>query len=85
VPYLDLWHHRNKPDWFDPLDRHRLPVEPQDPLALQIQNLCDVIRGTAKPIVPGREGLNTLKVIEAVKQAADTGTLIHVAPEARGT
>jgi len=78
VPYLDLWHHRNKPDWLDPLDRHRLPVEAQDPLALQVRNLCDVIRGTAKPVVPGREGLNTLKVIAAVKQAAETGTLIHV-------
>jgi hypothetical protein len=33
----------------------------------------DLIRGTAQPVVSGRECLNTLRVIAAVKAAAATG------------
>jgi predicted dehydrogenase len=37
-----------------------------------------VIRGAAQPVVSGREGLATLKVIAAVKQAAATGQTVDV-------
>ena len=50
----------------------------EDPLKVQIRHFCDVIRGRAKPIVSGREGLQTLKVIEAVKQAAGSGQPVAV-------
>ncbi len=78
VPYLDLWQHPGEPDWFTPLARVRLPVAGKDPLGLQVRNLCEVIRGTALPVVTGQEGLNTLRVIAAVKQAAATGGRIDV-------
>lgn len=78
VPYLDLWHNKTKTGWWEPIASERLPVEPRDPLGLQVRNLCDVIRGTAEPVVPGREGLKTLKVIAAVKQAAATGQIVHL-------
>ncbi len=45
----------------------------EDPLARQIAHFCDVIRGRAQPLVSGREGLQTLRVIEALKQSAETG------------
>jgi predicted dehydrogenase len=70
VPYLDLWRNPAKPGWWEPLERERLPFDRKDPLGLQIQNFCDVIRGRAQPVVSGREGLNTLKVIAAIKEAA---------------
>jgi predicted dehydrogenase len=73
VPYLDLWHHPTKPSWWEPIVHERLPVDYTDPLGLQVRNLCGVIRGTAEPVVSGRQGLNTLKVIDAVKTAAATG------------
>ena len=37
-----------------------------DPLGLQVRQFCRVIRGTEPPLVSGREGLETLKVIAAV-------------------
>ena len=52
--------------------------EKEDPLGLQIANFCGVIRGTAEPVVSGREGLKTLRVIDAVKRAAETGDLVSV-------
>ena len=78
VPYLDLWSNRGEPSWWEPIEHERLPATTQDPLGLQIRNFCAVIRGTAQPVVSGREGLNTLKVIAAVKQAAATGRTIDI-------
>jgi predicted dehydrogenase len=78
IPHLDLWHNKAAPSWMEPIDRERLTVEAEDPLALQVRNLCDVIRGVAQPVVSGREGLETLKVIAAVKQAAATGETVDV-------
>ncbi|SMH48457.1 Gfo/Idh/MocA family protein [Azospirillum agricola] len=79
VPQLDLWHHPTRPSWWEPIARERLPTGVEDPLGLQIRNLCNVIRGVEAPVVSGREGLNTLKVVAAVKQAAATGRRVEPA------
>ncbi len=80
VPCLDLWHHPTRPSWWEPIVRERLPVDDRDdPLGLQVRNLCNVIRGREAPVVSGREGLNTLKVIAAVKEAAATGRRVEPA------
>ncbi|MGY3357012.1 putative dehydrogenase [Bradyrhizobium sp. GM0.4] len=76
IPQLDLWHHPSKASWWAPIERERLRFEKEDPLGLQIANFCGVIRGTATPVVSGREGLKTLRVIDAVKRAAETGDLV---------
>ena len=78
LPQLDLWHHPSKASWWAPLERERLSFVPQHPLGLQIANFCAVINGTAKPVVSGREGLNTLRVIDAIKRAAESGSLVSV-------
>ncbi|WP_368507317.1 Gfo/Idh/MocA family oxidoreductase [Bradyrhizobium lupini] len=76
IPQLDLWHHPSKASWWAPIERERLRFEKEDPLGLQIANFCGVIRGTATPVVSGREGLKTLRVIDAIKRAAETGDLV---------
>jgi predicted dehydrogenase len=43
-----------------------------------VRNLCEVVRGAAQPVVSGREGLATLKVIAAIKQAAATEQEVKV-------
>jgi predicted dehydrogenase len=78
IPQLDLWHHTDQASWWAPLERERLNFVPEDPLGLQIANFCAVISGIAKPVVSGREGLNTLRVIDAVNRAAESGTLVSV-------
>jgi predicted dehydrogenase len=79
LPYLDLWHNETTPSWLQPIARERQPVTVEDPLTLQIRNFCAVIRGQDVPVVSGREGLSTLKVIAAVKEAAATGRLVRIA------
>ena len=78
VPYLDLWSNAGEPSWWEPIERERLLVDFQDPLGLQVRNLCEVVRGTARPVVSGRDGLETLRVIEAVKTAARTGRAVRL-------
>jgi predicted dehydrogenase len=80
VPQLEFWSNPGKRSWLEPLIRERIPFVPEDPLKLQIRHFCDVIRGQAAPIMPGREGLATLKVIEAVKDSARIGAIIAIDP-----
>ena len=61
-----------------PIECERLTYQADDPLGLQIANFCAVIRGVAEPVVSGREGLKTLKVIDAIKRAAKSGAIVSV-------
>lgn len=79
VPHLDLWHNPTKPSWWETIERERLPAAAEDPLGLQVRQFCRTIRGVEEPLVSGREGLETLKVISAVKEAAATGETVHLA------
>ncbi|MDR6668867.1 Gfo/Idh/MocA family oxidoreductase [Rhizobium sp. 1399] len=81
IPDLTLWTNTGRPDWREKLTEERLPVTPADPLTLQLQHFCDVIEGTATPLVSGREGLATLEVIEAIKASASTGRTIFLKGE----
>ena len=80
IPQLEVWSNPGKRGWWEPMVRERVHVVQEDPLKLQIRHFCDVIQGTAKPIVSGREGLNTLKVINAVFEAAETGIKVRIEP-----
>ena len=79
IPHLDVWHNRGERSWLEPIHRERVRVERQDPLRLQVRQFCRVIRGLEQPLVSGREGLETLKVIAAVKEAAETGRMVRIA------
>lgn len=75
IPDLALWFHPGQRSWWEPIERTTLPFEAQDPLPLQLLHFVDVIRNGAVPLVSGREGLQTLRVVEAIKRAAATRTL----------
>lgn len=85
IPYLDLWHNPDKRSWWEPVRRERLHYSQQDPLRLQVQQFCKVIRGEEDPLVTGREGLEALRVIEAVKLSAVTGRLIRLDQKTEST
>lgn len=75
LPRGALWSQDAPRSWWSPIDRDagQPPGSEPDPLDLQIDHFCDVIEGKASPRVPGREGLRSLQVIEAIKKAAETG------------
>lgn len=80
LPKLEVWFNDARPGWWEPLQRSRLGVVARDPLALQIRHFAAVIRGQEAPLVDGREGLRTLEVITAIKQAARTGQRVSLPP-----
>jgi predicted dehydrogenase len=78
IPTLDVWSHERAPDWWSPIRRERIEVGAEDPLALQVRNLCDVVRRRADPVVSGRDGLAALQIVLAAKQAASTRQPVKV-------
>ena len=66
--------------WYEPFDSSTASLDRSDPLANQVTHFAAVIRGEAEPICSGRDGLTTLKVVDAVIEAARTGQPVDVEP-----
>ncbi|MBV1705714.1 MAG: Gfo/Idh/MocA family oxidoreductase [Hyphomicrobiales bacterium] len=82
VPDLRLISHVGAPGWMRPMQAEFAKAEPADPLRRQIEQLCRVVSLGEAPLVSGRDGLETLRVILAVKEAAATGKSVKVASPA---
>lgn len=82
LPGLRLWRNREKRSWFEPIDATQLPFGFEDPLIRQIRQFAAVIRGEEAPLVSGRDGLQALRVVEAVKHSANIGEQIKLRPSA---
>lgn len=78
VPKLEVWSNADKRSWWEPFSVERTYSALEDPLRLQIAHFCRVVRGEEQPLVSGREGLATLRVIEAIKRAAREGGSVSV-------
>lgn len=79
LPDLRLWTHcEGLRDWWTPISATSLTRGSSDPLVNQISHFADVIRGKSKPLVPGREGLQSLKVIEAIQTACSEGIKVKI-------
>lgn len=78
LPNLSLWRHDGPQDWLKPINAEHISVVATDPLVEQIQQFVAVIRGKETPLVSGENGLQTLRVIEAVKRSIATGQTINL-------
>lgn len=80
VPTMRLKRYAKKEDrsWFKPFQCETFPLEGADPLAAQIEHFAAVIRGEAEPLVGGRDGLQNLRVIDAILEAAKSGRTVHL-------
>ncbi len=73
VPDLNLWRHTGKRSWWEPIDAEHLTYEPADPVKQQFLHFLNIIEQGATPLVPGREGVKNLEVLDAIKTAARHG------------
>lgn len=62
--------------WHKALEKSVVELEVVDPLERQIAHFVDVIRGKAKPLVSARDGLQNLRVVDAIVEAAKTGNVV---------
>jgi len=75
VPTMRLKTYARREDrsWWKPFQASVVRVEQASPLERQLDHFCAVIRGEAQPLVTARDGLQDLRVTEAIIEAARTG------------
>ena len=78
IPDLNLWSYKSERDWWQPLSSSTKDFELADPLHKQITHFLNVIKREEEPMVSGREGLLTLRVIEAIQKSALTQKSVQV-------
>ena len=79
VPTMRVKYYDRKEDrsWWKPFQTRVVALERLDPLAGQIGHFAAVIRGEAAPLVTARDGLQNLRVTEAIAEAAKTGRVVN--------
>ncbi len=76
IPTMRLKTYAKERSWYVPFESAKIAIGRSDPLARQLGNFCAVIRGEAEPVVTARDGLQNLRVIEAIATAARDGTTV---------
>lgn len=78
LPKLELWSYKEEKGWGAPLSCEKLGIKHGEPLELQIQHFCRVVRGEEKPFITGADAVRTLAATLAVKKAAETGHSVQI-------
>ncbi|MDQ4503603.1 Gfo/Idh/MocA family oxidoreductase [Sinomonas sp. ASV322] len=78
IPTMRLRTYAGTASWWEPFESRTAVVERHDPLAAQLAHFAAVVRGEAEPLVTGRDGLQSLRVVEAILEAARTGGAVEV-------
>ncbi|MDP2733338.1 MAG: Gfo/Idh/MocA family oxidoreductase [Hoeflea sp.] len=76
LPNGRVWTNAGARSWWEPISAASYPVSREDPLVCQINQFIRVIRGEEPPLAPASEGLNTLRVIDAVQRSARSGLAV---------
>ena len=81
IPTMRLQRYPSAADqsWHKALEKTVIPLEVVDPLERQIAHFAEVICGKAKPLVSARDGLQNLRVVDAIVEAAKTGRVVSTA------
>jgi predicted dehydrogenase len=81
VPTMRLKTYPNPKDrsWWKPFESGVVGMVRDDPLKHQMEHFGAVVRGEAQPLVTARDGLENLRITEAIAQAARTGQIVHTA------
>jgi predicted dehydrogenase len=79
IPTMRLQQYPTAADrsWHRELKKSVVGLDVVDPLERQIAHFADVIRGNAIPLVSVRDGLQNLRVVDAIVEAAQSGRVVH--------
>ncbi|MEY4294424.1 MAG: hypothetical protein RLY82_112, partial [Pseudomonadota bacterium] len=64
--------------WWKAFDASVVSMVREDPLKLQIEHFFAVIRGEVQPLVSAYDGLQNLRVTEAIFEATKTGQIVEL-------
>lgn len=78
VPTMRLKTYARREDrsWWKPFLASTVDVERADPLPRQLDHFCALIRGDVAPLVTVRDGLQNLRVTEAIAEAVRSGRTV---------
>lgn len=62
--------------WWKPFETGVVGLVRADPIARQLAHFCDLVRGRVPPLVSARDGLENLRVTEAIAAAAASGSTV---------
>ena len=79
-PSLRHWQHENNDGhWGKPIhyqeNKSSLSLGGETALTAQLYNFADVIRGVSEPLVSAQDGVQSVRVVEAIHQSAISGSL----------
>lgn len=78
-PNMDLYYYDGDDGWWEQMKKEHFEFEHIDPYVSELQHLVDLCKGReTRPRCSGADGLNTLKVITAIKQSAETGEAVRI-------
>jgi len=79
-PRLELWRHADeRHGWQYPLEKSSSSVSAGDPIAIQLEHFCRVIRGEEEPLIDARDGAHSLAAALAVIESIETRAPVEVA------
>ena len=73
LPDLTVWEYSGERSWWQPISATTLLRDTSDPLVNQISHFAAVIRQEEQPLISGEEGLENLRVMEAMLKSANIG------------
>jgi len=76
---LKTYARREDRSWGKPFLASTVDVERADPLPRQLDHFCALIRGDVAPLVTVRDGLQNLRVTEAIAEAVRSGRIVVTA------
>ena len=74
-PTMQFWRYADpsRKGWEHPMEQSRIAVNAADPLEIQLEHFCRVVRGEEEPVMNAREGVQSLAVAIAVQKSASKG------------
>lgn len=81
VPTMRLKSYAKDEDrsWWKPFDTRVVAMECSDPIAHQMEHFGKVVRGEVAPLVSALDGMQNLKITDAIVKSAKTGQVIQTA------
>ena len=78
-PNLNSWHYKSERSWWKNIFDKKYNIKSDsNTLINQIDHFCDVVSKKTKPKVNGNDGLNSLKIFDAILKSVKTGKKIKI-------
>ncbi len=75
---MKTYHADQDRSWWKPFDVSQIRLDRKDPIEMQMEHFGAVVRGECLPLVSARDGLNNLRVTEAIVLAARSGQTVKL-------